>query len=153
MANPMRSAVLLMLVISPLLRAEMMPAEEFSPADIPGARLVYLDFWASWCVPCRHSFPWLNEMQEKYREDGLVVIGINLDREADKAEKFLDKYPARFSLVSDPDGLLGERYRLQGMPSSVILDSSGNELHRHIGFRADKGDVYEQVLLDLLKGE
>ena len=60
----------------------------------PG-KIIYLDFWASWCGPCRQSFPWMNSIQEKYKTNNFQVIGINLDALPEDAEKFLGKVPAK----------------------------------------------------------
>ncbi|MFQ5561664.1 MAG: TlpA disulfide reductase family protein, partial [Nitrospinota bacterium] len=68
-------------------------------------RIVYVDFWASWCVPCRKSFPWLSEMQKKYKSKGLEVVTVNLDKEKAFATKFLDEFPENnLKVVYDPDG-------------------------------------------------
>src|SRR5262245_55408274 len=67
-------------------------------------RLVLVDFWASWCAPCRQSFPWLNEMQSRYGKRGLVVVGVNVDRQRADADRFLKETPAKFQIVYDPDG-------------------------------------------------
>src|SRR4051812_16001142 len=69
-------------------------------------KVVLVDFWASWCEPCRHSFPWLNAMQAKYADRGLVVIGVNVDRERADADRFLRDVPAKFQIVYDPEGTL-----------------------------------------------
>lgn len=143
-------AVLLMLSL-PAAAGEVIAAEAFDPARYEQARVIYVDFWASWCVPCRKSFPWLNDMQARYGDQGLVVVGVNLDARQEDADRFLASYPASFPLVMDPSGMLGDRYQLQGMPSAVLLDADGHELHRHIGFRADKADEYEALLKTLLK--
>lgn len=137
--------VLSLLVLAPGVRA----AEgQLDVAQYKG-RVVYLDFWASWCVPCRKSFPWLNELAKKYPED-LVIVGINVDNERTAAMKFLEKYPASFPLVFDPKGVLAKEYKLEGMPSSVILDRDGKVAHRHVGFRAEKKAEYEKTLTDLI---
>lgn len=112
-------------------------------------KVVYLDFWASWCVPCRKSFPWLNGMAAKYADD-LVVVGINVDSKRADADRFLQKYPASFPLMFDPLGDLAREYRLEGMPSSVLLDRSGKVVHRHIGFREEKLADYEKSVVDLI---
>ena len=97
-------------------------------------KVVLVDFWASWCEPCRHSFPWLNEMQAKYGER-LVVIGVNVDRERVAAEQFLKQVPANFAVVFDPNGQLAEQYDVMGMPSSFVFDPSGTLVEQHIGFK------------------
>jgi cytochrome c biogenesis protein CcmG/thiol:disulfide interchange protein DsbE len=107
------------------------------PLDLAQLRgkVVLVDFWASWCEPCRHSFPWLNEMQAKYADRGLVVIGVNVDRERGDADRFLRDVPAQFRVVYDPAGTLASRYDLPGMPVSYIIGPNGDVVGRHIGFR------------------
>ncbi|NVK38084.1 MAG: TlpA family protein disulfide reductase [Gammaproteobacteria bacterium] len=114
-------------------------------------KVVYLDFWASWCGPCRKSFPWINEIQEKYKDKGLVVIGVNLDTDLDQAKEFLKNVPANFRLFSDPDGKLAEKYKLIGMPSSFVLDGKGQVRHRHVGFKKSNIEDYEKSIVSLLK--
>lgn len=114
-------------------------------------KVVVLDFWASWCVPCRRSFPWLNNMQEKFADDGLVIIGVNLDSEAAAAQRFLQEYPAKFRVVSDPDGTLAREYDVIAMPSSYVFDRDGGLVARHLGFKVKRQDEYETVLINTLK--
>jgi cytochrome c biogenesis protein CcmG, thiol:disulfide interchange protein DsbE len=98
-------------------------------------KVVLVDFWASWCEPCRHSFPWLNAMQAKYADRGLVIIGVNVDREQADAQRFLREVPAGFEIVYDPNGSLATHYEVPGMPSSYVFDPGGTLISRHIGFR------------------
>ena len=74
-------------------------------------KVVVVDFWASWCKPCRQSIPWLNQMQAKYAARGLVVIGVNVDTERPLADKFLSQTPVRFALVFDAEGKLPQEYQ------------------------------------------
>jgi thiol-disulfide isomerase/thioredoxin len=113
-------------------------------------KVVYLDFWASWCGPCRKSFPWLNSIHNKYQDKGLVVIGVNLDSDFENAEEFLKSVPAEFKLFSDPDAKLAEQYKLIGMPSSFVIDGKGEVRHRHVGFKKVSIDAYEDSILSLL---
>jgi cytochrome c biogenesis protein CcmG/thiol:disulfide interchange protein DsbE len=108
-------------------------------------KLVYVDFWASWCGPCAESFPWLNQMQEKYGAD-LAVVGVNVDTSAKAADGFLKKHPARFDIVRDPDGKLAELYAIEGMPSSVLIGPDGRVLHKHSGFRSHQTAEYEAAI-------
>jgi cytochrome c biogenesis protein CcmG/thiol:disulfide interchange protein DsbE len=98
-------------------------------------RVVYLDFWASWCGPCKLSFPWLNEMQARHGARGLQVVAVNLDRQRALADAFLAQVPARFVLAFDPAGDSARRYAVQGMPSSVLIGTDGLVLQQHAGFR------------------
>lgn len=113
-------------------------------------KVVYIDFWASWCVPCRKSFPWLNQMQATYGKDGFAVIAVNLDESPELANAFLDKWPANFAVTYDPTGMTAEHYQLKGMPSSFILDRSGEVATTHIGFSTSKIGEYEQHIKSLL---
>jgi len=100
-------------------------------------RLVVLDFWASWCAPCKRSFPWWNEMQSKYGARGLQVVGVNVDRQRADAEAFLARTPARFALAFDASGETPKRYAVKAMPTSLLLAPDGRVLLRHEGFKDD----------------
>lgn len=109
-------------------------------------KVVVLDFWASWCVPCRRSFPWLDSMQAKYENDGLVVIGINEDSDSGAAAAFLEEFPVRFRIVGDAGGRLATRYDLMAMPSSYVFDRDGEYVVHHLGFKTASLDDYEHLL-------
>lgn len=113
-------------------------------------KVVLVDFWASWCGPCRQSFPWLNEMQAKYGARGLVVVGVNVDREHGEAERFLQETPADFPILYDPQGALAARYEVPGMPSSYVFGRDGALVGRHIGFRKGTREEREAELVRLL---
>lgn len=114
-------------------------------------KVVLLDFLASWCGPCRESFPWMNKVMSKYQEDGLEVIAINLDQEAGLADQFLEKVPANFTLLQDRDAVMPEAYGLIGMPSSYLIDKQGRLRAVHIGFHSSKEKEYEAAITVLLK--
>ncbi|MGQ0587051.1 MAG: TlpA family protein disulfide reductase [Gammaproteobacteria bacterium] len=114
-------------------------------------KVVYLDFWASWCGPCAESFPWLNRMHEKYGGE-LVIVGVNVDTDARAADAFLKAHPARFAIVRDPEGELPELYRIEGMPSAVLLGRDGSVLHKHAGFRSARSAEYEAAIRAALPG-
>jgi thiol-disulfide isomerase/thioredoxin len=116
-------------------------------------KVVVVDFWASWCKPCRQSIPWLNEMQAKYAARGLVVIGVNVDAERPLADKFLAQTPVRFQLVFDAEGKLPQEYGVQGMPASFIFDRAGHLVEKRLGFQVASRDDYEQLLVKTLNGE
>lgn len=133
------------------LSLHVVAASAAEPLDLSRHRgkVVLVDFWASWCEPCRHSFPWLNEMQTKYG-DRLVVIGVNVDRQRVDANRFLAEVPAKFQVVYDPAGELASKYEVMGMPSSYVFDASGALVDKHIGFRKALRAEREQQLRELL---
>ena len=106
----------------------------FQLSDFRG-KVIYLDFWASWCKPCKKSFPWLNEIQHQYKDQGLEVVAVNLDEDREKSRKFLQQMPANFLIAYDPEGQSAERFKITGMPSSFLIDRNGYIRERHIGFR------------------
>ena len=128
-------------------------ADTADPLDLARFRgkVVLVDFWASWCEPCRHSFPWLNAMQAKYGDRGLVVIGVNVDRNRADADRFLYEVPATFQVVYDPAGALATRFDLPGMPASYIIGRTGDVVAHHIGFRSGLSADREAELKQLLE--
>ena len=115
-------------------------------------QVVYLDFWASWCTPCRKSFPWMNEMQMKYGDKNFKVISINVDSDRKLAQKFLANTPANFSILYDPAGSLASEMKLKGMPSSYIINAEGKLVSTHVGFSDKKKSLYEQEIKQLIQG-
>jgi thiol-disulfide isomerase/thioredoxin len=113
-------------------------------------RVVYLDFWASWCAPCRESFPWMNRLQGELGHDGLVVIAVNVDRERADADRFLRERPAQFRIVYDPDGLLPEKFGVRGMPTSLLIDRNGQVHSRHEGFLVRDRDALSRQIRALV---
>lgn len=113
-------------------------------------KVVYLDFWASWCTPCRKSFPWMNTMQQRYGDRGLVIVAVNLDKERALAERFLKETPARFTISFDPEGKVAAAYKVRGMPSSYLIDPQGRIRSSHIGFRETGADDLEKTIQSLL---
>lgn len=118
-------------------------------ADYRG-KVVLVDFWASWCTPCIRSFPWMDEMVEKYGEQGFEIIAINMDQEAILAKKFLTRYPNKLTIAFDPQGVVAEQYEIMGLPNSFILNKQGEIVYKHVGFRLSELDKYEAEILSLL---
>jgi cytochrome c biogenesis protein CcmG/thiol:disulfide interchange protein DsbE len=113
-------------------------------------RVVYVDFWASWCGPCKQSFPWMQTMKDTYDRAGLTVIAINLDMDRADADKFLDRFHPTFEVRFDPKGKLAEFYKVQVMPTSVLIDRHGVARFTHAGFRPVDGATYEAQVQELL---
>jgi thiol-disulfide isomerase/thioredoxin len=113
-------------------------------------KVVYLDFWASWCEPCKRSFPWMNELQEQHGKDGFEIIAINLDESRNDAEEFLKKMPAKFDVAFDKSGKTAEVYNLKAMPSSFLIDRNGKLVHKSLGYRAEEKKILEKKIKQLV---
>src|SRR4029079_18243493 len=97
-------------------------------------RVVLVDFWASWCAPCKASFPALDALHEEFHDAGLDVVAINVDEDAKSARAFLAGRSPSLNLLFDPKGRSPEAFKVEGMPSSFLIDRDGNIRYRHMGF-------------------
>ncbi len=135
------------------------PAPAFALPDAKGdtvrldklrGQIVYVDFWASWCGPCRHSFPWMNEMQQKYGGKGLAIVAINVDTKREDADRFLRQIPALFTVVYDGAGVMPAAFGVKAMPSSYLIDARGTIVEVEQGFRDDRKGVLEERIRALV---
>lgn len=151
----LKSALFITLIIFsalPALASEKLTGEEGLTTLLAQHKgdVIYLDFWASWCGPCRKSFPWLDEMQTRFNDKGFTVVSVNLDANYALAQEFLTQHPISFSVVFDPKGKTAKKYQVKGMPTSYLIDRSGVIIKGHTGFFADKIPVYEAEIKQLL---
>ena len=110
------------------------PAVAVDLAKLKG-KIVYVDFWASWCGPCKQSFPWMNDMHAKYAARGLEIVAINVDAKQADAERFLATVPAKFTVAFDAKGVTPKQFDVKAMPTSYLVDSVGKVTLVHAGFR------------------
>ncbi len=114
-------------------------------------KVVYVDFWASWCGPCKQSFPFMNAMQTKYKAQGFEIIAVNVDAKTADATAFLTKVPAAFTVAFDPKGETPKRYKLKAMPSSYLIGRDGKVVAVHQGFKAeDTADLEKRIAQALM---
>lgn len=113
-------------------------------------QVVYVDFWASWCAPCKQSFPWMNEMQAKYGSRGFTVVGINVDQKREDADKFLAGTPAKFAVAYDTTGKVAELYQPKGMPTSFLIGADGKVRAVHVGFKDSQREELEREIQSAL---
>ncbi len=150
------------LLTSPLSTPAIELGESVSEFEIPGfaqaqslselkGKWIYLDFWASWCVPCRQSFPFMNDMQTKLQGKNIQIIAVNVDVKKTDAERFLLQNPSKFPVAYDPKGELPRKMNLKSMPTSYLINPQGKVVFMHAGFRAEDKKLLEDKLLTEVK--
>ena len=156
--TPWTIALALMLAVAPALARSPHAAAKSSPAapafTLPGlqgdvtldslrGKAVLVDFWASWCGPCRQSFPWMNDLQHRYGAKGLAIVAVNLDKDREFANTFLAEVPASFTVAFDPSGRTAESYKVKAMPTTFLISPDGKLLVTHTGFDAKRAPEFE----------
>ncbi len=113
-------------------------------------KVVYLDFWASWCTPCHLSFPWMNDIQQQYGSEGLVIIAVDVDHDRAAADEFLAANRGALQIVYDPKGAIASKYPVKGMPTAVLIGRDGKIHSVHDGFVVNQEDKYLADVVALL---
>jgi peroxiredoxin len=135
-------------------------APGFSLRDVTGGtvtleqfkgKVVFLDFWAPWCIPCRDELPELDRLYRKFQHEGFIVVGIAVDDSTEGVSKFLQKFPVSFPVLMDSGGSVAEDYRLSHLPTGYLIGRDGIIRHRHPAYSRDFLKIYEQEIAELLK--
>jgi thiol-disulfide isomerase/thioredoxin len=114
-------------------------------------QVVMVNFWASWCGPCREEFPLLDQMYKKYKGLGFTMLGVNVEPDSNGAEGFIAKTPVTFPIVFDKDSAVSKLYRVEGMPSTVLIDRNGVLRWVHRGYKAGDENEYLDHVRALLR--
>lgn len=155
----MMMAALALMFASNAFAAEGEPAADFTLKTLDGSNLklseqrgtvILLNFWASWCGPCRTEMPLLDDLYQEYRDYGFTVLGVNLDENRDQADRLLDKIPVTFPVLFDPQNTTSETYAVDAMPTTVLIDRNGVIRHHHRGYKDGYMDKYEEQVKALV---
>jgi len=150
MPRSLFAALALLLAAAPLLAADPTPEERIGLAEHAG-EVVYVDFWASWCAPCKEALPWLLARRAELGEEGFTLITVNMDRDRADADAFLAMIGAAdLTVIHDPDGAIATAFGLEALPTSYVYGRDGELRFRHEGFRAKDAPGIEKELAALL---
>lgn len=137
---------------APDLSVKMLNNSSVKISDYKG-EVVYVDFWATWCPPCRKSFPWMEEVHERYKDLGFKVLAISLDTKRSVIDQFLETMKVNFDIAHDPSGDSANAFKVKGMPSSYLIDRKGNIHMTHMGFNSNDKAKLESEIKNLLTSD
>jgi thiol-disulfide isomerase/thioredoxin len=123
---------------------------ELRLSDLKG-QVVMINFWATWCGPCRQEMPLLEQLQAKYEPLGFTLVGVNVEPDSAAATKWLSNVPVSFPVLFDTGNSVAERFGVEGMPSSVFVDREGRVRHVHRGYRPGDEAQYADLIRSLVK--
>ena len=115
------------------------------------AQVVLLNFWASWCGPCRKEMPILEQLHKQYKSKGFTMVGVNVEPDSSEALGFLKATPVSFPILFDKDSKVSKLYAVQGMPNTVILDRKGNVRYVHRGYKPGEENEYLNQIRALIR--
>jgi peroxiredoxin len=136
------------------------PAPDFTLRSLEGrntrlkelrGNVVLVNFWATWCGPCKQEMPHLNRLYEKYRSSGFTLLGINIDEDSRKAGDLVTRMGLKFPILLDADKTVSRTYDLNSMPATVLVDRDGRVRHVHRGYREGYENTYDEQIRALLK--
>jgi peroxiredoxin len=150
-------------VVVPLSGAAVAPAAlapDFTLRSVDGpnlrlneqrGRVVLVNFWATWCGPCRQEMPHLNRLYDKYRASGFVLLGVNVDDDSRNAIALASKLGVKFPVLLDSDKKVSQLYDMSAMPATVLIDKDGRVRFLHRGYQTGVEDTYDKQIREMLK--
>ena len=136
------------------------PAPDFALKSDSGENLrlsefrgevVMINFWASWCGPCRQEMPLLDELYAQYQPMGFTILGVNVEEDSSKAKQMLSDAPVNFPVLFDNDSEVSKLYNVVAMPSTVLVDRNGNVRYLHQGYKPGYEEAYQQQVRALIR--
>jgi peroxiredoxin len=132
-------------VPAPGFQLQSMSGKPLALSDLKG-QVVLINFWASWCGPCRQEMPILEQLYRSYQAAGFTLVGVNVEPSLGDARKFLKDTPVSFPILFDPESKVSKLYEVSGMPSTIIVDRNGVVRYVHHGYQpGDEGEYLNQV--------
>ena len=125
------------------------PAATLDLASYKG-KIVYLDFWASWCAPCQQSFPYMDGLVKRMPASDFVVVAVNVDHDRKKADAFLKRVGGAVPVIYDPDGKIATKFAVKAMPTSILIDRTGRTRFVHQGFFPEQIASYDTQISELV---
>jgi thiol-disulfide isomerase/thioredoxin len=113
--------------------------------------VVLINFWASWCGPCREEMPLLNALHKKYQALGFTVLGVNVEEDTNKARAFLKDFPVDFPILLDTTNQVSKQYEVLAMPTTVVVDRDGNMRYLHKGYKPGDEEKYSKMVKKLVR--
>ena len=159
----MRKLLMTLLLVLPITAFALenpVPAGDFTLKSAEGSNIrlseyrgqvVMLNFWASWCGPCRQEFPHLDDLQQKYSDLGFTVFGVNVEQDRASADKVLRDIPVTFPILFDDENVVSEQYGVDAMPMTLLVDRDGQVRHLHRGYKPGYEDKYEEQVRSLIR--
>ena len=138
--------------LAPDIDLELLDHSEVRTLAALHGTVVYVDFWGSWCLPCRESLPFLNRVRNSLSREDFEVLAINLDKFAEDANRFLDRYPVDYPVLADPNHTVPPVYGVEVLPASFLIDRQGRICTAHIGFKPAQKDEIEEEIRALVAG-
>lgn len=114
-------------------------------------QVILLNFWASWCGPCRQEMPLLEKLQQRYSALGFTVLGVNVEEDSSKAKSLLKDIPVSFPILYDTQNKVSKQYKVSAMPSTVMIDRNGNMRYLHRGYKPGDEAQYKKWVKQLIK--
>ncbi len=114
-------------------------------------QVVLINFWASWCGPCRQEMPHLERLFQRYEPLGFTLLGVNVEKNAGDAQKMLDASPVSFPILFDHENAVTKLYDVNAMPSTVLVDRDGNVRYLHRGYKPGYEDDYQAQIRELIR--
>lgn len=160
MVNKLPALLTLLIALSASANVAVSTAPDFTLKSNSGENLrlseqrgqvIMLNFWASWCGPCRQEMPLLDELYQRYGKAGFTVLGVNVENDPEAARKLLKAIPVSFPVLFDDDSSVSRLYDIDAMPTTVMIDRDGNVRYLHRGYKPGFEDHYREQIKELIR--